>query len=73
MGSLYMKYVMGIENPRVAIVNIGLEEEKEMLVKETFPALKECKNINFIGSIEAREDPARRRGCDRLRGPLSEM
>ena len=51
-----MKYVMGIENPRVAIVNIGLEEEKgNALVKETFPLLKECKNINFIGSIEARE------------------
>ena len=58
MGSLYMKYVMGIENPRVAIVNIGLEEEKgNALVKETFPLLKECKNINFIGSIEAREIP----------------
>ena len=38
MGSLYMKYVMGIENPRVAIVNIGVEEEKgNALVKETFP------------------------------------
>ena len=59
MGSLYMKYVMGIENPRVAIVNIGLEEEKgNALVKETFPLLKECKNINFIGSIEARDIPA---------------
>ena len=58
MGSLYMKYVMGIENPRVAIVNIGVEEEKgNALVKETFPLLKECKNINFIGSIEAREIP----------------
>lgn len=58
MGSLYMKYVMGIENPRVAIVNIGVEEEKgNTLVKETFPLLKECKNINFIGSIEAREIP----------------
>ena len=58
MGSLYMKYVVGIENPRVAIVNIGVEEEKgNALVKETFPLLKECKNINFIGSIEAREIP----------------
>ena len=58
MGSLYMKYVMGIENPRVAIVNIGVEEEKgNTLVKETFPLLKECNNINFIGSIEAREIP----------------
>ena len=58
MGSIYMKNVMGIENPRVAIVNIGAEEEKgNALVKETFPLLKECDDINFIGSIEAREIP----------------
>ena len=58
MGSLYMKYVVGIENPRVAIVNIGAEEEKgNALVKETFPLLKACTDINFIGSIEAREIP----------------
>ena len=59
MGSLYMEHVMGIEKPRVAIVNIGAEEEKgNALVKETFPLLKECKDINFIGSIEARDIPA---------------
>lgn len=58
MGSIYMKNVMGIDNPRVAIVNIGAEEEKgNALVKETFPLLKECEDINFIGSIEAREIP----------------
>ncbi len=58
MGSIYMKNVIGIENPRVAIVNIGAEEEKgNALVKETFPLLKECEDINFIGSIEAREIP----------------
>lgn len=58
MGSIYMKNVIGIENPRVAIVNIGAEEEKgNALVKETFPLLKDCKDINFIGSIEAREIP----------------
>ena len=58
MGSLYMEHVVGIKNPRVAIVNIGLEEEKgNALVKETFPLLRECPGINFIGSIEAREIP----------------
>ncbi|MBP3926894.1 MAG: phosphate acyltransferase PlsX [Clostridium sp.] len=58
MGSIYMEHVIGIPNPRVAIVNIGAEEEKgNALVKETFPLLKECKDINFIGSIEAREIP----------------
>jgi phosphate acyltransferase len=58
MGSVYMEKVVGIHNPKVAIVNIGAEEEKgNALVKETFPLLKECKEINFIGSIEAREIP----------------
>lgn len=58
MGSIYMESVMGVKNPRVAIVNVGLEEEKgNALVKETYPLLKECKDINFIGSIEAREIP----------------
>ena len=58
MGSIYMEHVLGVKNPRVAIVNIGAEEEKgNMLVKETFPLLKNCPDINFIGSIEAREIP----------------
>ena len=58
MGSIYMEHVVGIKNPRVAIVNIGAEEEKgNALVKETFPLLKKCEDINFIGSIEAREIP----------------
>lgn len=58
MGSIYMENILGIKNPRVAIVNIGLEEEKgNALVKETYPLLKACKNINFIGSIEARDIP----------------
>ena len=58
MGSIYMEHVMGVKQPRVAIVNIGAEEEKgNALVKETFPLLKECPGINFIGSIEAREIP----------------
>ena len=58
MGSIYMEHVVGIKNPRVAIVNIGAEEEKgNALVKETFPLLKECDDINFIGSIEARNIP----------------
>ena len=58
MGSIYMQHVVGIKNPRVAIVNIGAEEEKgNMLVKETYPLLKECTDINFTGSIEARDIP----------------
>lgn len=59
MGSVYMESIMGIKNPKVAIVNIGAEEDKgNALVKETFPLLKSCPDINFIGSIEARDIPA---------------
>ncbi len=58
MGSIYMKHVMGIANPTVGIVNIGAEEEKgNALVKETFPLLKEQEDLNFIGSVEARDIP----------------
>lgn len=59
MGSVYMESIMGIKNPKVAIVNIGAEEDKgNALVKETFPLLRNCPDINFIGSIEARDIPA---------------
>lgn len=58
MGSIYMENIVGVKNPRVAIVNIGAEEEKgNALVKETYPLLKGCPDINFIGSIEARDIP----------------
>ncbi len=58
MGSIYMENVMHIKNPRVALVNIGAEEEKgNALAKETYPLLKACEDINFIGNIEAREIP----------------
>ena len=58
MGSIYMESVVGKKNPTVGIVNIGAEEEKgNALVKETFPLLKACKDINFIGSVEARDIP----------------
>mgnify|MGYP002609599380 FL=1 len=59
MGSIYMEHVIGKKNPTVGIVNIGAEEEKgNALVKETFPLLKACKDINFIGSVEARDIPS---------------
>lgn len=58
MGSIYMEHIIGVKNPKVAILNIGAEEEKgNALVKETFPLLKECQDINFVGSIEARDIP----------------
>lgn len=58
MGSIYMENVLGVKNPRVGLVNIGAEEEKgNALVKETYPLLKECKDIHFIGNVEARDIP----------------
>ena len=58
MGSIYMEDVVGVKNPRVAIVNIGAEEEKgNALTKEAYQLLKETKGINFIGNVEAREIP----------------
>ena len=56
MGSIYYENVIGKKNPTVALLNIGTEEEKgNQLVKDTKPLMKECKNINYIGSVEARE------------------
>ena len=55
MGSVYFENVMGKKNPTVGIVNIGTEEEKgNQLVKETYPMLRDCPDIHFIGSVEAR-------------------
>ena len=59
IGTIYMKYVIGIKNPTVGLVNIGAEEEKgNALSKETFQLLKETEGINFIGNVEARDIPA---------------
>lgn len=56
MGEVYFKSVMGIENPKVGLVNIGEEEEKgNDLTKSTYQLLKEEKNINFIGNVEPRD------------------
>ena len=58
MGSIYMKEVCGVENPRVALLNVGLEEEKGTAqVKEAYALLKEENDINFTGYIEARGIP----------------
>jgi len=58
MGSIYMERVCKVKKPTVGIVNIGAEEEKgNALVKETFPLLKACEDINFIGNVESRDIP----------------
>jgi phosphate acyltransferase len=56
LGSLYAKHVLEIENPRVALLNIGSEEEKgNLLVKAAFTVFKESKEFNFIGNIEGHD------------------
>src|SRR5918993_1002329 len=56
LGSLYAEHLLGIENPKVALLNIGEEEGKgNLLAQATFPLLKENKHINFIGNIEGRD------------------
>jgi len=56
LGSLYAKYISGINNPRVALINIGEEEGKgNLLAQATYPLLKENSSINFTGNIEGRD------------------
>jgi glycerol-3-phosphate acyltransferase PlsX len=56
MGSVYAQHILGIENPRVALLNIGEEEGKgNLLAQASYTLLKENKNINFIGNVEGRD------------------
>ena len=56
MGSMYMNKVMGIDSPKVALINNGAEECKGTdLQKNTYQALKGLDGINFVGNIEGRE------------------
>ena len=56
MGSLYLKKAFGVENPRVALLNIGVEEEKgDALRKETYQLLQNTPSINFVGNMESRD------------------
>ncbi len=56
LGSLYAEHILGIEQPRVGLVNIGEEEGKgNLLAQATYPLLKENSQIKFIGNIEGRD------------------
>src|SRR5436189_1944956 len=56
MGSVYAQLILGIDNPRVGLINVGEEEGKgNLLAQATYPLLKENKHINFIGNIEGRD------------------
>lgn len=56
MGSVYAKQILGIDEPRVALINVGEEEGKgNILAQATYPLLKENKHIHFTGNIEGRD------------------
>ncbi len=58
MGSIYMNKVMGFENPRVGLANVGAEEHKgDTLRQESYALLKETPSINFVGNVEGRDIP----------------
>ncbi|WP_207513466.1 phosphate acyltransferase PlsX [Longitalea luteola] len=72
LGSLYAKHILGIDNPRVALLNIGEEEGKgNLLAQSTYPLLKENEQINFVGNVEGRDillDKADVMVCDGFTG-----
>ncbi len=53
LGTMYVRHVMGVENPRVALINIGEEETKgSMAVRSAYELMKDHPDINFVGNIE---------------------
>jgi len=56
LGSIYVETFYGIKNPKIALLNIGSEDEKgNLLTKATFQLLKSSKEFNFIGNIEGND------------------
>ncbi|HEY4208863.1 MAG TPA: phosphate acyltransferase PlsX [Puia sp.] len=56
LGSLYAQHILGIDNPRVGLLNIGEEEGKgNILAQSAYPLLKDNNQINFIGNVEGRD------------------
>ncbi len=56
MGSLYARHILGLEHPRVSLLNIGEEEGKgNILAQAAYPLLKQLAGINFIGNVEGRD------------------
>lgn len=57
MGSIYMEKVLGRENPKIGLVNLGVEETKGSTLTKAAFGLLEKSHLNFSGNIEAREVP----------------
>lgn len=74
LGSLYAQHILGIDQPRVALLNIGEEEGKgNLLAQAAYPLLKENELINFTGNVEGRDvllDKADVMVCDGFTGNI---
>ncbi len=74
LGSLFTRYILNYENPRVALINVGEEEGKgNILCQTAYPLMKENKQINFVGNIEGRDllmDKAEVYVCDGYTGNI---
>lgn len=56
MGDAYMRCVAGVENPRIALANVGVEDEKgNELTHAAYPLIKAHEELNFVGNMEARD------------------
>ena len=56
MGSVFAQTILGIDNPKVGLMNVGEEEGKgNILCQATYPLLKENSHINFVGNVEGRD------------------
>jgi glycerol-3-phosphate acyltransferase PlsX len=56
LGSLFVQHIWGVEEPRVALLNIGEEEGKgNLLAQAAYPLLKETQGIRFTGNAEGRD------------------
>ena len=56
VGSLYAEHVLGIKNPKVALLNIGEEKEKgNLLTQATYRLMDETNEFNFVGNVEGRD------------------
>ncbi len=56
MGSVYSRYLLGHENPRVGLLSIGAEDTKgNSLVLESLPLLRQANHLNFVGNVEGRD------------------
>jgi len=74
LGSLFSRYILNFENPRVALINVGEEEGKgNILCQAAYPLLKESERIHFIGNVEGRDllmDKAEVYVCDGYTGNI---